>query len=344
MLKVSVVVPVYNIEHYLENMINSILIQDFDNYELLLIDDGSTDRSGLICNEIANKDDRVQVFHIANGGVSNARNFGLAKAAGEYIYFADSDDFLESGMFNHFATIVNKDQPDIVMCGSLQINEKRNTSTVVAPHAEIYLNNRECISKYLDQIQLDEMKCLIHYIWNKWYKREFLLKNHLSFSPKLSLGEDFVFNCNAIKVATDIYMIPNTFYHYFIRNNSLVSAFQPKPWETRQILFNACKTLYESYGIWQSNEKAILMEEGKMCFVALRSVNSKRCKLSNAEKDDFLKKMSISKQMKLALYYLENSGKRLHKLWSFLIRRFGILGIKIVLLADYVNRSMEDFI
>ena len=105
MLKMSVVIPVYNVESYLENMINSILIQDFDNYELLLIDDGSTDRSGLICNEIANKDYRVRVFHITNGGVSNARNFGLAKATGEYIYFADSDDFLESGMFNHFATI-----------------------------------------------------------------------------------------------------------------------------------------------------------------------------------------------------------------------------------------------
>lgn len=342
MVKISVVVPVYNVESYLENMIDSILMQDFDNYELLLIDDGSTDRSGLICNEIADKDDRVRVFHIANGGVSNARNFGLDKAIGEYIYFADSDDLLERDMFNHFATIVNKNRPDIVMCGSLQINEKRNNSTVVAPHTEIYLNNRDYISKYLDQIPLDEMKCLIHYIWNKWYKREFLIKNNISFLPKLSLGEDYVFNCMAIKAAMDIYMIPNTFYHYFIRKNSLVSAFQPKPWENRQLLFDAHKALYESYGIWEMNEKAILMEEGKMCFAALRSVNSKRCTLGNVEKSNFLKRMSKSKQMSNILYYLKNSDKKLHKLWLFLMRKFGMLGIKIVLLADYVNRVKEE--
>lgn len=342
MLKMSVVIPVYNVERYLENMINSILMQNFDNYELLLIDDGSTDRSGLICDEIADKDDRVRVFHITNGGVSNARNFGLAKATGEYIYFADSDDFLERGMFNCFATIVDKEQPDIVMCGSLQINEKRNTSTVIAPRVETYLKDRDCISKYLDQIPLDEMKCLIHYVWNKWYKREFLLKKHLLFSPRLSLGEDYVFNCTAIKAATDIYMVPNTFYHYFIRKNSLVSAFQAEPWESRQMLFDAHKALYESYGIWKTNEKAILMEEGKMCFVALRSVNSKRCTLSNIEKNNFLKRMSTSKQMSNALYYLENSDKKLHKLWLFLMRKFGILGIKVVLLADYVNRVKEE--
>lgn len=342
MPKLTVLIPVYNVECYLENVVNSILMQEFDDYELLLINDGSTDRSGAICDELAEKDDRIRVFHIANGGVSNARNFGLAKATGEYVHFVDSDDLLEKGMYIRFATIVEKNQPDIVMCGSLQINLGRNTSTVVAPQAEIYLNDRNHIIQYLDQIPSNEMKCLIHYIWNKWYKREFLLKNNLSFSSKLSLGEDYVFNCMAVKAVTDIYIIPNTFYHYFLRGNSLVSAFQPEPWKSRQMLFDAHKSLYEYYGIWQSNEETIMKEEGKMCFVALRSVNSRHCKLNNAEKNKFLKRMSTSKQMSLALYYLENSEKKIHKLWWLMIRIFGMFGIKIVLLADYVNRAVEE--
>ena len=342
MPKLTVVVPIYNAESYLEEMINSILLQDFNDYEILLIDDGSTDRSGTICDELAEIEDRVRVFHITNGGVSNARNFGLSKAKGEYVHFVDADDLLEKGMYIRFATIVEKYQPDIVMCGSLQINLKRNTSTVVAPLAQIYLNDQNHIIQYLDQIPSNEMKCLIHYIWNKWYKREFLLKNNLLFSTKLSLGEDYVFNCIAIKAVTDIYIIPDTYYHYFIRGNSLVSAFQPEPWKSRQMLFDAHKSLYEYYGIWQSNEDNIMMEEGKMCFVALRSVNSRHCDLNHVEKNMFLKRMLTSNQMSFVLYYLKNSKKIIHKLWWLMIRIFGILGIKIVLLADFVNRAMEE--
>ena len=223
----------------------------------------------------------------------------------------------------------------------MQINTGRGANTVVAPSMETYLSNRNQITEYLNGISLNEMKCLIHYIWNKWYRRDFLVDNQLEFSSDLNLGEDYVFNCTAAKVMKTLYMVPNTYYHYFIRGNSLVSAFQPEPWKSRQMLFDAHKSLYEFYDIWNDNKNAIMLEEGIMCFAALRSVNSQRCKLNRKEKTEFLKKMSESKQMELIIFYLKNSGKKFHRMWLFLICTFGITGIRIMLIADYIYKKTE---
>ena len=340
-MRLTVIIPIYNVEKYLNSMVECILPQLQQNDELLLVDDGSTDKSGAICDNFAARDERVQVFHIPNGGVSSARNFGLLKASGEYVQFADSDDFIEPNMYARFSEIVDTYHPDIVMCGSLQINTGRGTNTVVALSMETYLSNRNQITEYLNGISLNDMKCLIHYIWNKWYRRDFLVDNQLEFSSDLNLGEDYVFNCTAAKVMKTLYMVPNTYYHYFIRGNSLVSAFQPEPWKSRQMLFDAHKSLYEFYDIWNDNKNAIMLEEGKMCFAALRSVNSQRCKLNRKEKTEFLKKMSESKQMELIIFYLKNSGKKFHRMWLFLICTFGITGIRIMLIADYIYKKTE---
>lgn len=337
----TVIIPIYNVEKYLKKTLDSVLNQKINDFEIILVDDGSTDKSGAICDEFAAKDTRIRAFHIANGGVSRARNFGLAQATGDYIHFMDSDDFIEKEMYERFSNIVETECPDIVMCGSLQINSRHHAEMVVAPKQEAFLNGRDQIAEYLNQIPLNDMKCLIHYIWNKWYRREFLLKNKLSFSPALNLGEDYVFNCTALKSIEKICKVPNTYYHYFIRGNSLVSAFQSEPWKSRQMLFDAHKELYESFGIWPENKNAIMLEEGKMCFAALRSVNSSRCELSFPEKTAFLRKFSDSEQMKLTMFYLENSGKNLHRVWLFLIRKFNLFGIRIMLLADYTERRIR---
>lgn len=337
----TVIIPIYNVEKYLKKTLNSVLNQKINDFEIILVDDGSTDESGAICDEFAEKDTRIRVFHITNGGVSRARNFGLAQATGDYIHFMDSDDLIEPEMYEQFSNIVKKEYPDIVMCGSLQINSRHHTEMVVAPEQEAFLNGRNQIAEYLNQIPLNDMKCLIHYIWNKWYRREFLLKYKLSFSPTLNLGEDYVFNCTALKSIEKICKVPNTYYHYFIRGNSLVSAFQSEPWKSRQMLFDAHKELYESFGIWSENKNAIMLEEGKMCFAALRSVNSSRCELSFAEKTAFLRKFSDSEQMKLTVFYLKNSGKNLHRVWLFLIQKFNLFGIRIMLLADYAERRIR---
>ena len=125
---ISVIVPVYNTEKYLDECIQSILNQSFTNFELLLIDDGSTDRSGAICDQYAAKDERVRVFHKENGGVSSARNVGLDEAKGEWIAFVDSDDYLLS---NALDLITDLENEDFVICSYQRFIENQNPLSVI---------------------------------------------------------------------------------------------------------------------------------------------------------------------------------------------------------------------
>ena len=111
---VSVIIPVYNVEKYLEECVNSVINQTYKNIEVILVDDGSTDSSGDICDEYVMFDSRISVLHKANGGLSSARNAGMKKASGEWIYFLDSDDFLELDMLSHLVNLATRKQADIV--------------------------------------------------------------------------------------------------------------------------------------------------------------------------------------------------------------------------------------
>ena len=153
----TVIIPIYNVEKYLKKTLNSVLNQKINDFEIILVDDGSTDESGAICDEFAEKDTRIRVFHITNGGVSRARNFGLAQATGDYIHFMDSDDLVEPEMYEQFSNIVKKEYPDIVMCGSLQINSRHHTEMVVAPEQEAFLNGRNQIAEYLISNIIDNL-------------------------------------------------------------------------------------------------------------------------------------------------------------------------------------------
>ena len=117
MPKISVIVPVYNVEKYLRKCIESILNQTFREFELILVDDGSTDSSGKICDEYALKDSRIKVIHKENGGASSARNAGLDVAKGEYIGFVDSDDWIEMDMYGELYRLIKENNTDISVCG-----------------------------------------------------------------------------------------------------------------------------------------------------------------------------------------------------------------------------------
>ena len=121
-IMISVIVPVYNTEKYLHRCVDSILAQTFTDFELLLIDDGSTDKSGAICDEYAQKDSRVRVFHKENGGVSSARNVGLKNGRGEWISFVDSDDWVKKNFLDKL--IVNSENVDLGCVGFIQIEDK----------------------------------------------------------------------------------------------------------------------------------------------------------------------------------------------------------------------------
>lgn len=191
---ISIIVPVYNVEKYLQRCIESILAQTLTDFELLLIDDGSKDKSGEICDNFALKDKRIKVFHKENGGVSSARNLGITKAQGEWITFIDSDDWVEPDYLANFSM-------DSDLC--VQGYYCGETLTVYTP--TIVMQN----------VGLSYMKAgYVSGPYCKLFKAEIIQSNHISFDLQLSYGEDMLFlmqysiYCRTMKVEN------TAAYHY----------------------------------------------------------------------------------------------------------------------------------
>lgn len=182
----SVIVPVYNVEKYLRRCIDSILAQTSTDFELLLIDDGSTDNSGLICDEYVMNDNRIKVFHKENGGVSSARNMGLDNARGEWICFCDADDWVKSGFLSAFCGMM--DHGDLLSQGFYSPNWFNRESKDVFEPAGIYQDDR-----YLPFILELYKNNHLGFIWCKAFKRKIINENHLKFDENIYFMEDLIF-------------------------------------------------------------------------------------------------------------------------------------------------------
>lgn len=206
MPKISVIVPVYKAEVYLNRCVDSILAQTFTDFELLLIDDGSPDRSGEICDEYARKDSRIRVFHKENGGVSSARNLGLDKMQGEYVAFVDSDDWCEPNYLSDFFCInVDLNYDDIVLQG--RKNEVKDVvSGCLLLKDEIYGNVAGCI--------LDNELLTFGAPYCKLYSRKIIAENNIRFPEEYSYGEDTTFFLKVLLVTNRIVTISKCNYHY----------------------------------------------------------------------------------------------------------------------------------
>lgn len=203
MPKISVIVPIYNTEKYLHRCIDSILTQTFNDLELLLIDDGSIDKSGVICDEYAKKDTRIRVFHKENGGVSSARNLGLDNAKGEWITFVDSDDWIENDAYNSIAMYNDK---EIIINSFLMYYEGKyykegDISLCVSSKKQ----KDDFLAKYLHT-------GLLTTVCSKIYKRDII--GSIRFDKDVIVGEDTLFFLNVIVNATQIQILDNPYYIY----------------------------------------------------------------------------------------------------------------------------------
>lgn len=203
--KISIIVPVYKAEKTIHRCINSIIQQTHTNFELIIIDDGSPDKSGKICDNYAQKDKRIQVIHKKNGGVSSARNIGLNLATGDFITFIDSDDFI----LNHFLEHLTDVKADLVI-GGFKDMPHPNGNKIYLPDA---LYNYDEITRLLDS-EIDSM--LFKSPWGKLFKTDLIRKNKLSFDENISFGEDSVFMLQYLCLCTSIATTSHTDYRYFV--------------------------------------------------------------------------------------------------------------------------------
>jgi len=225
-LKYSVIIPVYNVEKYIDRCLKSIISQNYDDLEIIVIDNGSTDSSGIICDTYASEYSNISVYHIENHGVGSARNFGLSKARGEFIYFVDSDDYLVGNLFADFADKLVSDLDLVVFCyyNSFEedLTEKSRTEKSL-PFKGNY--DKDGFIKIFKELFLSDM---LYTVWNKIYRREFLLENNLSFE-QYELGEDVRFNLNVYRNVNRIFLSQDSYYVYVIgRKGSAMSSYNPK--------------------------------------------------------------------------------------------------------------------
>ena len=164
MYLISIIVPVYNVESYLKKCLESIINQTYKNIEIILIDDGSTDSSGKICDDYANKDKRIKVIHKQNGGVSDARNTALDICRGDYIGFIDSDDYIELDMYETLLKFLLNNNLDVAMCSSYTV---KNKQLIRCKNFKPYiLTGKEAI---INDLLINKYKGSPIVVWNKFY-------------------------------------------------------------------------------------------------------------------------------------------------------------------------------
>ncbi len=214
---ISIIVPVYKVEPYLARCVDSLINQTYQNLEIILVDDGSPDRCGEICEEYAKKDSRIVVFHKDNGGLSDARNKGLDIATGDYVMFVDSDDWIEKETCETVIKLAASNKSDIVIFGVRNVYDNGQLKNFV-PMYNGNISSEECIKALLYKIQ---KKGIFNYACNKIYKR--VLFDNIRFQSG-RLAEDQGVTYKLFHLANNICVCNNCFYNYYQRIGSITTS------------------------------------------------------------------------------------------------------------------------
>lgn len=231
-MKFSIVIPVYNVEKYIHQCIESVLEQNFSDYEIILINDGSSDNCGKICDEYGQQHSHIIVIHKSNGGLSDARNFGIKKAQGEYLIFLDSDDYWQGeNILSSLQEIIDNENPDIIIHSFTY----DNLYTIKKDHStfKTFMKQINSIKNQKNNISDYKTELLIKGIyestgWNKIIKKEIIDKYNLKF-PFGKLHEDIFWSFDILKVFEKISFFKSNFYQYRInREGSITKEIKPK--------------------------------------------------------------------------------------------------------------------
>ena len=213
---ISIIVPVYKVEKFLEICINSIINQTYRNIEIIFVDDGSPDNCGLICDNYAKKDKRIRVIHKENGGLSDARNAGIEIAKGKYLCFVDSDDKVSEDFVEKLYKGITESEADLCLCGIDRIDENDNILDEIIPQYNAGITSGKMLIKTLRDFQISNIVA-----WNKIYKRD--LFDNLRY-PKGKLNEDEFITYKILYASKRVVIIPENLYHYRKVQGSIMNS------------------------------------------------------------------------------------------------------------------------
>lgn len=264
-MKYSVIIPVYNAARTLRRCLDSLVDQSFDDYELLLINDGSTDGSDAICREYANVYPCIRYFAKENGGVSSARNLGLEQAKGEYILFVDSDDYVANNYFAVIGQELARYCPDLLMFGAANAGGEEQTRITGAYRETEESNIARRIAEAMQQY-------LFSSLWNKVFKRETIERFHLRFENGLAIGEDQLFIFTYAMHIKSLVSVEEILYFVDISDQGSLSR-KARPYLTEQLM-EVNRRMYAAYRTAEHSPEAARCYEAALSWVTYRSAYS----------------------------------------------------------------------
>lgn len=267
MPEISIVMPVYNVEKYIDKAIKSVLAQTYSDFELIIVNDGTEDSSMKCAERHAEKDSRISILEQTNRGLSSARNTGLKYASGKYICFMDSDDEVDSCFLKTVMTVIEEKEPDVLMFG--MIIQKLNNKEKITQFFELKTNIREYNRDNLSEFNLcDEAVELIGYATNKIYKRNLLMDHDLYFDEDILFLEDINFNEKVFQFIQSFIVISQCLYYYKRRNrNSLIKTFHENHFELQMAGIDSRKKILEN---WRIDVNLIEASIARLHFRAIR--------------------------------------------------------------------------
>lgn len=246
----SVILPIYNVKPWLSRCVDSVLAQGFTDYELLLVDDGATDGSGALCDELALRDSRIRVIHKENGGLSSARNAGAAEAVGKYIWWVDSDDWITPDALEQLHEAITQSDADMVKFSYIRVEGTNQKHIPFNAEPGLYTVQQQEV--LLEKAFLSTSRFGLS-AWSYVYRTSFLRENELCFVSERQVGsEDYLFNLVALLKAQRVQVIDNALYYYELRLGSLSQRYKKDLPVRFTALFTHLCEAYKQSVAWQT--------------------------------------------------------------------------------------------
>ena len=303
-VKVSIIMPVYKVEAYVGRAIESIQAQTLKEFEFLIVDDGSPDKSGAICDEYASKDPRIQVIHKENGGAPSARNTAIDVAKGKYMYFMDSDDWAEPTMLEDMYRLAERDNAQLVVAGffidTYYSDKEYRTDNFVCGDA-VYANAREFRTNAYKLFD----KNLLYTPWNKLFRSSYLLDKGLKFPQ--TFWDDFPFVLSVIRDIERVTVTSKQYYHFIrARAESETAAYRPEMYKKREEEHGWMMNLYKYWKVKDSRSREMIARRYIERFIGcVENLTNPKCTLSLSEKRKEVREMLGTRNVRWALKYAE---------------------------------------
>lgn len=332
----SVIVPVFNVERFVGVCLDSILAQDFSDFELIIVDDGSTDNSGKICDDYALRDERIRVIHKKNGGLDTARRTGIENASGDYVTFVDSDDMIESDMYSYMMNFVDTYSADIVICG-IRKSFDDGSELLEKPAVMSGFFDKDAMKEKIYPRMLADFDFyrfgIYPAMWNKIYNRKILADIYDNLDMGIAMGEDAAVFYPAMLKAQSVYIIDDKFfYHYRIHQSSMCMSYQKKFISGNKVLISRLNRIFTENENCKTLKRQLIFYSVYMSYNGILNVFSRQNKMSFFDKKNVITDYLETEYIKQCFNDIDMAVlPKSYKLVSYLIRRNRYILLSLIL-------------